>query len=293
MGRSSKERIDMTTAPVAVIILTYNEEVNLRSALESVKDLTDEIFIVDSFSTDKTLEIAREYTDKIYQNAWVHWAHQRNWALDNLPISYNWVLFLDADERLSGDLCREIADTFAAGPPRVNGFYIKRNFYFLGRWLKYGGYQRDFILRLIHKDKARSIGSGSVEYVTVEGDLGRLRSPMIHEDKKDLSFWIEKQNKNSTLAAQEIFKIDAKRGLLSKYASNKQRKIEHSARIWIRENFWYRMPHLIRPFFSFFYRYFLQIGFLDGKEGFIYYFLHGLWYRLLIDAKYLEIIKKN
>ena len=94
----------MEKAPVAVIILTYNEEVNIRSCLESVQDFTDEIFLVDSFSTDRTMEIAREFTDKIYQNPWVHWAHQRNWALDNLPISYEWVFFLDADERLTSDL---------------------------------------------------------------------------------------------------------------------------------------------------------------------------------------------
>jgi glycosyltransferase involved in cell wall biosynthesis len=122
----------MKKAPVSVIILTFNEEVNIRACLASVKDLTDEIFIVDSFSTDKTLEIAGEYTDKIYQNAWVHWAHQRNWALDNLPLTYDRVLFLDADERLTSELCQEIKKVLGNGNALHDGFYIKRNFFFSG-----------------------------------------------------------------------------------------------------------------------------------------------------------------
>lgn len=279
----------MSKAPVSVIILTYNEEVNIRVCLESVKDLTDEIFIVDSYSTDKTLEIAREYTDKIYQNTWVHWAHQRNWALDNLPLQTDWVLFLDADERLTPELRQEIAITLQAKKLEVQGYYIKRNFYFLSRWLKHGGYKKDYILRLIKKNQARSVGSGAREYVTITGNIGLLQSYMIHEDKKDLSFWIDKHNKLAILEAQEL--LVKKTDPISNYSSEKKVTIEHARRIWLREKIWVKMPLFIRPFFYFIYRYVVQLGFLDGKAGLIYCFLHGLWYPFLVDAKYYELCK--
>jgi len=284
----------MKQAPVAIVILTFNEEVNIRSCLESVRGLTDEVFIVDSFSTDNTLEVAREYTDKIYQNAWVHWAHQRNWALDNLPISFDWVLFLDADERLTAELRVELADTLTnPRAPAVEGYYIKRNFYFLGRWLKYGGYQADYILRLIRKDKARSIGGGAREYMTVQGQLGRLSGQMIHEDHKDLGFWIDKHNKLALLEAEELLRLEAQQPTEVQPQTQNGKKVEHSFRKWLRNNIWIKMPILIRPFIYFFYRYVVQLAFLDGKEGFIYCFLHGLWFNFLVDAKYLELQKSK
>jgi glycosyltransferase involved in cell wall biosynthesis len=283
----------MTKAPVSVIILTFNEEANIRFCLESVQGLSDEIFIVDSFSTDQTLEIAREYTDKIFQNPWVHWAHQRNWALAHLPISNDWVLFLDADERLTDGLKQEIANTLAGNCQLLEGYYIKRKFYFMGRWLKHGGYQADYILRLIKRNQARSIGSGAREYVTVQGKLGRLKNPMIHEDKKDLALWIDKHNKLALLEAEECVRFESKQVLSNKSAYYAKGNIEHSLKIWLRENVWVRMPLFIRPSFYFFYRYIYQLGILDGKEGLIYCFLHGFWYPFLVDAKYLELKKER
>jgi len=282
----------MRQAPVAIVILTYNEEVNIRSCLKSVQGLTDEVFIVDSFSTDNTLAVAKDDTDKIYQNAWVHWAHQRNWALDNLPISYAWVFFLDADERLTEELCAELAETLTnPAAPAVEGYYIKRNFYFMGRWLKHGGYRADYILRLIRKDKARSVGSGAREYVMVQGRLGRLSGQMIHEDHKDLGFWIDKHNKLALLEAEELLRLETQLLTEAQPQIQEGKKIEHGFRKWLREKIWVRMPILIRPFCYFFYRYVVQLAFMDGKEGFIYCFLHGLWYPFLVDSKYLEFKK--
>jgi glycosyltransferase involved in cell wall biosynthesis len=281
----------MIQAPVSIIILTYNEEPNIRFCLESVKNLTDEIFVVDSYSTDGTLEIVRGYTTKIYQNAWVDWAYQRNWALNNLPISYEWVLFLDADESLSDQLCQEIRTTLSDQNKSFDGYYIKRIFYFLGKRLKHSGYQADYILRLIKKDEARSIGSGAREYVTIAGDLAYLKHIMIHEDHKDIGFWIDKHNKLASLEARELFRLEAKKGITSKKEIITTKKIEHGKQIWLREKIWVRLPLLLRPFIYFLYRYVWQLGVLDGKEGFIICFLHGLWYQFLIDVKYLELRK--
>lgn len=279
----------MDKAPVSVIILTFNEEVNIRACLESVKDLTVEIFIVDSFSTDKTLEIAREYTEKIFQNAWVHWAHQRNWALANLPLQHDWVFFLDADERLTRELCQEIIDIFTSSIPALEGYYIKRNFFFLGRWLKHGGYKSDFILRLFRKDKGSSIGSGAREYVTIQGTVGKLTHAMMHEDRKDITFWIDKHNKISNLEAAEILRLENQTSLITDKKDGEKLKMEHRFKVWLREKVWLRLPILIRPLFYFFYRYIIQLGFLDGKEGLIYCVLHGFWYPFLVDSKLIEL----
>lgn len=277
---------------ISIIILTFNEEANIKSCLESVRDLSDDIFIVDSYSTDKTLEIAREYSAKIYQNAWVNWAHQRNWALDNLPLAYEWVLFLDADERLTDELRKEIAHTLERPDAGMAGYLIKRNYIFMGRWLKHGGYQSDYILRLVKKDKTRSVCSGAREYMTLEGETGRLRGQMIHEDQKDLGVWIDKQNKLALMEAKELLRIEGNKGLTNQSILYNLGKMERFSRIWLREKVWIKIPLLLRPFFYFFYRYVVQLGFLDGKEGFIYFFLHGLWYHMLIDAKYLELKRR-
>src|SRR5208282_1760713 len=118
----------MAKAPVSVIILTFNEEMNIRACLESAKDLTDEIFIVDSFSTDRTLEIAREYPIMVYQNPWTNHPGQRQWALYYLPFSYDWVFFLDADECLTTPLKSEIFEVLQRGSKSFDhtGYYIPR-----------------------------------------------------------------------------------------------------------------------------------------------------------------------
>jgi glycosyltransferase involved in cell wall biosynthesis len=279
----------MRSSPVAIIILTYNEEANLRSCLESIKDFFDEIFLVDSFSTDKTLEIAREYTDKIYQNPFVDWVQQRNWALENLPFSYDWALFLDADERLTRELCVEISNTVKATDQSFDGYYIRRNFYFLGRWLKHGGYQKDYVLRLIKKDKAHFVATGGFrEKIVLTGKMGTLTNPMLHEDHNQLTIWIQKQDKRATMDAKEMV---ARQAVISKTELFDKKHLEHYYRIWLQEKIWPRLPLFIRPFIRFLYNYILRLGFLDGKEGFVYWFLMALWYPLLVDAKYLELIK--
>ena len=129
--------------PLSIIILTFNEEDNLRACLESATDATEEIFIVDSFSNDRTLEIAREYTQKIFQNPWTHYAGQRQWALANLPFTNDWILFLDADERLTQPLKRELSQVIdqELKKPSLGGYYISRHFFFLGKRLRFGGCQ--------------------------------------------------------------------------------------------------------------------------------------------------------
>lgn len=270
---------------LAVIILTYNEEANIAQALASVVGWAKEIFILDSLSTDRTLEIARQYGCHIAQNKFENYAKQRNHALEHLPIRSEWVLFLDADEWLPDALKQEI-DAVIATSPKENGFYIKRRLIWMGRWIR-RGYYPTWILRLFRHGKGRCEDRAVNEHLIVEGTTGQLRNDFMHEDRKGVTDWIAKHNGYATREAQELLntrpapgyqEIDAR--LFGTQASRKR---------WLRYRVWNRLPLLIRPFFYFFYRYVLKGGLLDGKEAFIYHFLQGLWFPLLIDIKYLEL----
>lgn len=270
---------------IAVIILTYNEEANIAQALDSVAGWASEIFILDSLSTDRTLEIAQRYGCHIMQNTFENYAKQRNHALEHLPIRSEWVLFLDADEWLPDALKQEISALIAADP-QENGFYINRRLIWMGRWIR-RGYYPSWILRLFRYGKGRCEDRAVNEHLIVEGKTGYLTNDFMHEDRKGVEHWIAKHNSyamrealelRNTRAAEDSREIDAR--LFGSQASRKR---------WLRYKVWNRMPLLIRPFFYFFYRYVLRAAFLDGKEAFVYHFLQGLWFPLLIDAKYLEL----
>ena len=259
---------------ISVIILTYNEELNLENCLKNITDWASEIFIVDSFSTDKTLEISQKYGCKISQHSFENQAQQFNWALENLEIKNEWILRLDADEYLTNKLKEEIEKEIPSSI-KVNGYYIKRRTYFMGRWIKHGGYYPTWILRLFRKGKARSEKRKVDEHIVIsEGESGRLKNDFIDDNKKDLTFWIEKHNNYSSREAADVLAGNYGRGL---------------------KKYYYRLPLFFRPCFYFCYRYFLRFGFLDGKEGLIFHFLQGFWYRFLVDVKIYERrkIKKN
>jgi glycosyltransferase involved in cell wall biosynthesis len=280
--------------PLSIIILTFNEEDNLRACLESATDATEEIFIVDSFSNDGTLEIAREYTQKIFQNPWTHYAGQRQWALANLPFTHDWILFLDADERLTSPLKRELSQVIdqELKQPSHGGYYISRHFFFLGKRLRFGGCQdglKEMRLcnrhHLIMEERA-----GHEVYISTQA-VGSLREPMIHEDKKPLSAWIDRHNRYAFAHAK--YRADQDRGndlmvRLEKHAGDRRLYWKEL----IRKNFFHKLPILFGPTIMFCYRYFLKLGFLDGVTGFIYIFLHDYWLNLLEDAMLLEIRQK-
>src|ERR1051325_3560365 len=130
---------------LAVVILTFNEEANLEKCLKSVKDFAGEIFVVDSGSTDKTLQIAMDYGASIYSHSFKNQADQMNWALQNVPIKSNWILRLDADEYVTPELADEIQEVLANSPKNITGYFIKRRVFFMGRWIRHGGYYPTWI----------------------------------------------------------------------------------------------------------------------------------------------------
>lgn len=261
----------MNKLNLSVVVLTYNEEKNLRKCLESVFGWVEEIFVVDSFSTDRTLEIAKEFGAKIYQHKFENQAKQFNWALENLPIKTEWILRLDADEYVLPELKKEILEKLPRVSSGVSGFLIKRRVYFMGKWIKYGGYYPTWLLRIFRRGKGFSEDRAMDEHILVkEGKIEKLENDFVDNNQKGLSFWIEKHNNYAKREAEE-----ALRGNFGTPSKEK----------------YYKLPIFLRAFLYYFYRYFFKLGFLDGKEGLIFHFLHGLWYRFLVDCYIFEAKK--
>ncbi|RLB06322.1 MAG: glycosyltransferase family 2 protein [Deltaproteobacteria bacterium] len=271
---------------LTVIILTFNEELNLPYALDSVIGWADQVFVVDSFSTDGTLEIAKNYNVPVYQNPWTDWATQRNWALSNLPVRNEWIFFLDADEQVTRELKKEIEVKIKNASPEVAAYSVRQAFVFLGRYLKHA-HDAPPLIRLVRRGRVKWFCKGAREYCEVKGKVKQLKHRLWHEDHKGISEWIQKQNLNATREALAI--LNAQNDIKEK----KKISAERPLRTWIRENIYARLPRWLRPFFHFTYRYFLRMGFLDGYPGFVFCFLHAFWLPLLIDAKVYEIKRKN
>ena len=270
--------------------MTLNEELNIAACLESVVGWANQVFIIDSASTDATVEIAKHYPVQVVERPFEGYSETRNWALKHLPITTDWVLSLDADERVSPALASELGELFSGKSGRVpsheelTGYYVKRRLLFMGRWIRRGGYYPVWLLRLYKRSEAtweRAIN----EHASVKGATAKLRNDILHEDRRDLSHWIGKHNHYATLEAAELLKAEAenadrRRGTLLGSQAERKR--------WIRDRLWNRLPPLLRPLVYFGYRYFLLRGFMDGRAGLVFHFLQGLWFPFLIDAKYLE-----
>jgi glycosyltransferase involved in cell wall biosynthesis len=269
---------------LVVVILTYNEEANIAHALDSIAGWANEILILDSLSTDRTLEIARRYGCQIAQNKFENYAKQRNYALDHLPVHCEWVLFLDADEWLTNDLKDEVKRVIASDPVEA-GFFLKRRLIWMGTWIR-RGYYPTWIVRLFRRDKGRCERRSCNEHLMIEGKVGFLKADFMHEDRKGISEWIAKHNQYATLEALELLNVEnAPQNVPLRF----WRATQVERKQWLRYRVWNRMPPLLRPVLYFVYRLILCGGFLDGPRALIYHFLQALWFPLLIDIKYLEL----
>ncbi|OGW75109.1 MAG: hypothetical protein A2Z72_05720 [Omnitrophica bacterium RBG_13_46_9] len=264
--------------PISVIVLTYNEEDNIRDCLESVQGWADELFIVDSGSNDKTMEIAREYTDKIYTHPFKDYADQRNWVQSSLPIKNEWIFHLDADERVSRELIAELEERFH---PKIDidGFMMSRKTIFRNKWIKHGGHYPVYHLRIFKKSKGRCEERLYDQHFIVDGKIEKVKGDIINIIEPDLRLLNAKQRKWAHSEAREIL-LNKKRTINVKF---KGTPIER--RNWFRYNIYYAMPLFIRPTVYFLYRFVIRLGFLDGPEGLIFHFWQGLWYRFLVDRE--------
>ncbi len=267
--------------PISVIILTVNEENNIEACLESV-NRADEIFIVDSGSTDNTLEIARKYTDKIYKHPFYNFSQQRNWAQDNLPVKNEWIMHLDADERAEKGLFYELKGIFKSGS-EVNGLMLARKTYFKGRWIKHGGHFPVYQLCIYKKSRGRSEQRYYDQNYLVSGKVLKSKSGIINIIDPDLNSWKNRHKRWAKMEAKEILHNKNRRLKINWRGSPIERKN------WARYKFYYRLPLFARPLLYFFYRYIIRLGFLDGLRGLIFHFWQGLWFRLMVDREILKL----
>ncbi|PYV28863.1 MAG: glycosyl transferase family 2 [Acidobacteria bacterium] len=273
-------------APVSVLVLTRNEEANIAECLESLR-WAAEVLVVDSLSTDRTAEIAEALGAKVCPHAFAGYADQRNWALQNLPFAHDWVLMIDADERIPGALAHEIRKAVSRSNDTYSGFYISRRLFFMGRWLRHGGLYPTWLLRLFKRQLARVEERPVNEHVIVNGRVGYLGQPLDHVDRRPLSDWVAKQNRYAGLQAAEYLREKSRKGFESSIRAS-LRGSQAERKRWIKLHVWNRLPLLVRPFLFFARNYFLKAGFLDGRAGFIYHVLWSFWVKFLIDVKVIE-----
>jgi len=249
---------------LSIAIITYNEEPNIRRTLESVR-WADEIVVVDSGSTDKTVEICQEYTDKVVYQEWLGFSSQKNFAIDNT--TGEWVLSLDADEPVEPELGDEIR-RIVASPDAFDGYRIPRKTYFLDKQIRHGGWYPDYNLRLFRKGKGRFENRAVHEAIKVEGRIGTTEHALLHYAYPDLTSYMTSINKYSSLAVDVL----AEKGI-SRFKTG-----------WVNI--------ILRPLATFMHKYFLRLGFLDGKAGLVLNLFHS-YYVFAKYAKAWEYLEKN
>jgi len=272
------------SVPVSVLVPTLNEEQNLPECLASVSSWADEVFVVDSFSDDRTVEIARAHGAHVVQHAFESYSRQKNWALDTLPFRNAWVLIVDADERVTEDLRCEIERVLAQVPP-CDGYYVNRRFIFLGTWIRHAGWYPSWNLRLFRHQRGRYDDRDVHEHVVLDGRAAYLRSDLLHEDRRDLHAFVARHNRYSSLEAAARFKAehnaaDRARLPVSLLASPVQRKR------YLRERIWPHVPG--KPLALFVYMYVLRQGFLDGRAGLALCVFHA-FQEFMVGLKLAEL----
>jgi glycosyltransferase involved in cell wall biosynthesis len=272
---------------LAVIILSYNEELHLERGLASVSPIASEVFVIDSYSNDRTVEIARAQGAHVLHNPWTNYAQQFQWALDNAPITADWVMRLDADEIIEPDLAAEIAAKLETLPPDVTGVNLKRKHIFMGRWIRHGGRYPLVLLRIWRRGKGRIEQRWMDEHMLLtEGRAVTFEGGFSDANLNDLGFFTDKHNKYATREAVDV--LNQRHGLFGRDEDLGGASAQAARKRGAKEGFYNKLPFAVGPLAYFLYRYIFQLGFLDGKEGAIYHGLQGLWYRFLVDAKVLE-----
>lgn len=270
---------------LSIVILTSNEEIHIERLLKNIAPIAKSIYIIDSLSTDRTLEIAQEFKN-IYciQHEWPgNQATQFNWALDNIDIKTKWIMRLDADEYLSQDLIDRLRRDLPSLPEEVSAISLRLQHNFLGKKLK-GGTGNVYITRIFRNGKAAYEERLMDErFVVFEGETVRWDEPFVDDNLNDLTWWTTKHNGYATREAMAL--LDEEFGL-----SNLE--LDSSSKSNKKKSIYLRLPLFWRSFSYFIYRYFFRGGFLEGKRGFIWCFLQGWWYRTLVDAKIYEVKKK-
>lgn len=275
--------------PLSIIVLTFNEEQNIGPCLESIVPWAQEVFVVDSGSTDRTLEIVREYGAKVLAHPFQNYSHQRNWAQENVPLSHEWVFHIDADERVSPELVLRLRELFAETSQATQnyaGFMIRRKIIFFGKPIIHGGLYPTYHCRIFQKQSGRCEDREYDQHFLVDGRTSLIEADLLELTATSLFSWTARHNKWAQMEARELKGLgrDASVAVHGKLHGS---PIER--RRWLRSSLYARTPMFFRAFLYFITRYLFRGGFLDGTPGLIYHVLQGFWFRFYVDACCYEL----
>ncbi|MGQ0663939.1 MAG: glycosyltransferase family 2 protein [Pseudomonadota bacterium] len=269
--------------PISVVVLSFDSEATIAATLANAARVSDDVHVLDSFSSDRTLDLVRAAGARLVQRPFETYGAQRNWAIANLPLKHDWELHLDADEQVTPELAAELAALMGAGPPAgIGGYYIPRLVHFHGRPLRHGGMYPIYHLRLFRRGQGKCETRKYDQHFHVEGKTAKLASPMIDDIRLSLSEWTRRHNRWADAEVDELL-ASGGTGAIGR-AGPEDPVAEQRAK----RDFYYRQPPFLRAFLLFLYRYVWKRGFLDGREGLIFYVLQTFWFRFLIDAKLHE-----
>ncbi|MFC5408944.1 glycosyltransferase family 2 protein [Larkinella bovis] len=273
---------------ISAIILTHNEEKHIGRCIASLLPFTKEIFIVDSFSTDQTVEIARSMGAVVAQNPWVNYATQFNYGIQHTPFKTSWLMRMDADEYVLPELAAEINNRLTTLPDDVSGIYVKRRVMFMNRWMRHGAYYPIWLLRLWRNGQGICEETWMDEHIKLStGRSIQFAHDIVDHNLNNLTWWTQKHN---LYAIREVIDI-----LNMRYNFDESIRVEpkffgtqEQRKRYLKVKY-ASLPLFTRPLVYFFYRYFVRLGLLDGRPGLMWHFLQGLWYRFLVDAKLYEV----
>jgi glycosyltransferase involved in cell wall biosynthesis len=273
---------------LVALILTLNEERHLARCIASVQALASEIVVVDCFSTDATLEIARIHGARVVQHPFVNQANQFNWALTQLTADTDWVLRIDADEVLTPALRAEIQARLPTLGPEIDGVYCSRRMTFQGRLIRHGGVFPVRVLRLFRYGRGQCENRWMDEHLKVAGPTVDFQHELIDDNLHSLTWWTDKHNRYASREAVDLLNLEY--GFMPHDSVARLRGGSQAGfKRWLKEEIYARLPGGFRAFAYFSYRYVIRLGFLDGPAGTAFHFLQGFWYRYLVDAKVAEV----
>ena len=273
---------------LTVVILTRDEERHIERCLASVRPFASHVLVVDSGSTDRTVELARAAGAEVLSNPWVNYATQMNWGIDRVSPDADRVMRLDADEIVAPDLARQIAEDLPTMAPEVDGVYVSRRMTFMRRPMRWGGVFPVRVLRLFRNGRGHCENRWMDEHIVVSGATESFDGEILDDNHNSLTWWTQKHNAYASREVIDLLNLEY--GFMPhETVADLRGGQQAGVKRWLKENLYARMPGGARAFVYFFYRYVIRLGFLDGREGAAFHVLQGLWYRYLVDAKMHEV----
>jgi glycosyltransferase involved in cell wall biosynthesis len=275
------------------IILTFNESKHLRRCIESLQPVCSRIVVIDSYSTDDTCEITRSLSAEFLQNKWTNnYAAQLNWGIEHANVQTPWTLRMDADEYLTPELQREILEKLPSLGPNVGGIILPRRVVFKGKTIHHGGFYPQWLLRIWRTGTGHCEERMMDEHMVVSsGSVVKFRHDLVDENLNDIHWWTIKHNNYARREAADLLNIEF--GLFRKDDfGDGEGNVQANRKRWIKENIYSKLPLGVRPAIYFLYRFVGLCGFLDHPRVWIFHFLQGFWYRLLVDINVWEFKKE-